>query len=132
MADWDDRIFFVGMHNKTGMKPLDSQTRSGKTVDDIIRRTMLECIKTNLSELDYLPLDKVILDAQVSLWHEKYQPKQDDVIVLLGRWVHQKFDRRNLKNIIKLPHPAAFNVFPNRIDYVNNAMKEILNIQQSH
>jgi hypothetical protein len=47
------RIIFVGIHNKPGMKPLDSRTKSGKIIDEVIRGLEgRECVKTNLFDCD--------------------------------------------------------------------------------
>lgn len=50
------KIVFVGIHNKPGMEPLDSATKSGKIIDIItscFRGVDFE--KRNLFPVDYLP-----------------------------------------------------------------------------
>lgn len=40
------RIIFVGIHNKPGMEPLDSRTKSGKIIDEVIAGLEgRECVK---------------------------------------------------------------------------------------
>lgn len=113
--------FFVGMHNKPGMKPLDSRTKSGAIIDSIISRLPVFCVKTNLCEVDYFPKDKKEVWAGNIAWGEKYQPTPDSVIVLLGNWVHKNFLMSNSK-IVKLPHPACCVRRGNKEEYVNNAV----------
>lgn len=105
------------------MQPLDSQTKSGKTIDALIEKLEIECIKTNLCDLEYAPKGNE-LKEQALKWHDRNIATKDDMIVLLGRWVHDAFDKRNF-TIVKLPHPAAFNVFARQDDYVNNALQRI-------
>ena len=119
-----NRIFFVGMHNKPNMKPLDSKTMSGKIIDAIISELPLECIKTNLCEMDYMPIDQREIWAGNLAWNEKYQYMSDDIIVLLGGWVHKHFLIKNAK-IVKLPHPASCLGTTNKGNYVQNAIAKI-------
>jgi hypothetical protein len=50
------KVIFVGVHNKPHLKPLDSSTRSGKTIDGIIEQLPgIKCVKTNLFDVDYMP-----------------------------------------------------------------------------
>jgi hypothetical protein len=59
------RVIFVGMHNKPGMEPLDSRTKSGKLIDRIINELPIDCIKTNLYD-DSWPVD--FEDNDLMLW----------------------------------------------------------------
>jgi len=120
----DIKVFFVGMHNKPNMKPLDSKTVSGKIIDAVISQLNFNCVKTNLFEEDYLPTDFLEINNAGILWHEKYEPKETDIIVLLGAWVHKNFwwDRFN---IVKLPHPASCMGRVNKETYVKNAIEKI-------
>ena len=38
-----EQCYFVGMHNKPGMKPLDSKTMSGKMIDAVIKELPFKC-----------------------------------------------------------------------------------------
>lgn len=52
------KIVFVGIHNKPGLKPLDSSTVTGKIVDEIISHFPdVEFEKQNIFPVDYLPLE---------------------------------------------------------------------------
>lgn len=97
------KIFFVGMHNKPGLKPLCSSTKTGKIIDAVIIRLDCECVKTNLCDTDYIP-DNVPYHAQA--WHCRFVPEPEDYIVLLGHWVQQNFVKSQ-GIIIKVPHPAS-------------------------
>ncbi len=119
------RVFFVGMHNKAGMKPLDSKTMSGKMIDSIIKEMTVGCIKTNLCECEYQPMDKQEITNWGTLWHEKYSPCDTDVIVLLGAWVHKYFIRVGAIPIIKLPHPASCMGNVNKENYILNAIQKL-------
>lgn len=118
------KVYFVGMHNKPGMTPLDSKTMSGKMIDAIIKELPLECIKTNLFEGGYLPKDFLIINKAGIDWHEKYNPKECDTVVLLGRWVQENFWHDGFK-IIKLPHPASCMGNVNKELYIKNAIEKI-------
>ena len=117
-------VFFVGMHNKHGMKPLDSQTMSGKMIDAVINELPFKCTKTNLSEVEYMPIDDEI-EEDARLWHEKYQPQKNDVIVLLGNWTHKNFLKAGFK-IVKLRHPASMMGYVNKEKYVLEAIDKIM------
>jgi len=124
IADVNGMCFFVGMHNKPEMKPLDSKTMSGKIVDAIINELPVVCTKTNLCEVDYFPKDKREIWAGNLMWSEKYQPTSDSIIVLLGAWVHKHFLLTSAK-IIKLPHPASCIYHANKDEYIKNAVDKI-------
>lgn len=118
------KVYFVGMHNKPGMKPLDSLTMSGKMIDAVIKELSAECIKTNLCEVEYFPKDKKEIWAGNLTWSSKYEPTVDSIIVLLGQWVHKNFILTNAKTI-KLPHPASCMGNVNKENYIKNAVDKI-------
>lgn len=116
--------FFVGMHNKPGMYPLDSRTKSGKIIDAIIEELPIFCFKTNLCEIEYFPKDKEEITKGNMLWSDKYQPNSDSIIVLLGYWTQKNFELKKGK-IIKLPHPASCFGNLKKEVYVENALNKI-------
>jgi hypothetical protein len=120
-----NRVFFVGMHNKVGMTPLDSKTMSGKMIDLIISKLPCKCTKTNLFEGEYLPKDFITISHAMVDWHGKYKPNESDIIVLLGRWVQDNFWRDKFK-IVELPHPASCMGFVNKEIYTINAIDKII------
>jgi hypothetical protein len=121
------QILFVGMHNKPGMKPLDSRTMSGKMIDKIIKEIPFKCVKTNLCEVEYLPKDKNEIWAFNLSWNSKYEPSSETIIVLLGRWTQENFLLTNAK-IVKLPHPASCMGYVNKEDYIKKAVERINSI----
>lgn len=93
------RIIFIGIHNKPGMKPLDSKTKSGKNIDAIIANFPgIECIKTNLYSTEFMPakhLQKQLVDeffVRVKI------EQHTDLAVLLGYNVIA-----HLSNDLRLP-----------------------------
>lgn len=127
------RVIFVGVHNKPGMTPLDSKSRSGKLIDRIIRRLevfephvdyQVTCVKSNLFDLDYLP---VIYDRSVILnkWSQraKCSMGRGDVVVTLGACVHSVF--KSYCHPINLGHPSGVWAKDKQIRYVRRALKKI-------
>ncbi len=119
------KYFFVGMHNKPSMTPLDSRTRTGKVIDEIIKGLPSESIKTNLCEVEYLPKDIAEIEKFSELWHEKYKPQKGDVIILLGRWVNDNFKHKDQKTI-SLTHPAGIFGTKSKYEYIKNAVGSII------
>jgi hypothetical protein len=118
-----NRVIFVGIHNKPEMKPLDSRTRSGKTIDQIISKLNADCVKTNLYEVDYYPAVKEMSSLQWQ-WFKKYTPSSCDVVVLLGRSVQQDFFNCLAKKV-KVPHPSLQFAKLSREQYIEKVVKEI-------
>lgn len=113
------------MHNKPGMGPLDSKTRSGKIIDTIIDSLWdCDCIKTNLCDVDYFVKDHKEVLAHNLQWSKVHQPTDNDMCVLLGAWVQENF-LLNACKIIKLAHPAAWCQWPDKNEYVKNALLKI-------
>lgn len=123
------QVLFVGMHNKPGMKPLDSKTMSGKIIDAVIKELPFRCLKTNLCEVEYLPTDFMEINKAGIDWHDKYEPNDNDIIVLLGNWVHKNFWWDRFK-IVKLPHPASMMGNVNKEKYVRTAIDKIMKAAQ--
>jgi len=117
-------VLFVGMHNKPGMKPLDSRTMSGKMIDAVIQELPFKCTKTNLCEVEYLPTDWIEINNSGISWGEKYPRNEKDIVVLLGKWVQDNFFWDDCK-IVKLPHPASCMGNVNKENYVINAIAMI-------
>jgi len=118
-------VLFVGMHNKPGMKPLDSKTMSGKMIDAVIKELPFKCAKTNLCEVEYFPKDKKEIWVGNLTWNSKYEPTPDTIIVLLGQWVQKNFLLTEAK-IVKLPHPASCMGNVNKENYIKNAIDRIM------
>ena len=115
------RVIFVGLHNKPGMKPLDSKTKSGKLIDRIIekcRRHGMSILKTNLFDVDYLP-SKDQMPIMSFEWIERVELYKGDVIVLLGAMTHKYFPKLPSDcNSIKVAHPTSKRSYVEMYDYV--------------
>ena len=125
-------IYFVGMHNKEGMKPLDSKTMSGRAIDAIMCELSYKgyvSTKTNLCDTDYLPVDWLEINEHRRIWLEKYNPNSSDTIVLLGKWVQENACFDGFNNVIELRHPASMvrkGSMPQYImDSINTILKEL-------
>lgn len=122
------KVFFVGMHNKSEMKPLDSKTKSGKLIDRIIKHidpAKYQCVKTNLCEVEYQPLDGDEIQDHNRYWLEKYDPRKGDVVILLGTWTRVNFLLSIQSKIIKLQHPSLQYSHTKMTEYVDGALKQI-------
>lgn len=119
------KIFFVGIHAKPKMQPLDSRTKSGKVIDKIIEAFPAnECIKTNLCNIENMP-EWADIPNHNAHWHSVNKPTKQDIVVLLGAFTQSNFERRGL-NTINLPHPASvFYSGKNNNDYVERAISKI-------
>lgn len=93
-------------------------------IDAIIKELPLECIKTNLFEGEYLPKDFITINQAGIEWHDKYDPHESDVVVLLGRWVQENFWHDRF-NIVPLPHPASCMGYVVKETYLKNAIERI-------
>jgi hypothetical protein len=118
------KVYFIGICNKPGMKPLDSRTQSGIKIDEIIKQLLCECIKTNLCDTDYIVTDPAELFKEGKEWYNRFEPETGDVIVLLGQFVKDNFLKRGYLKYVQIGHPSPL---ANRkgIDYVENAVKKI-------
>ena len=121
------KIIFVGIHNKPGLNPLCSTTKSGKLINRVIRElpkgVKIESKKTNLFDVDQMP-EPHEMHALTDDWYWKNTPGNDDIIVLLGALVHEQFRFKDLK-IVKLPHPSSIWSFPRQDEYVDSAILKI-------
>jgi len=122
------RVIFVGLHNKPGMKPLDSKTKSGKLIDRIIekcRRHGMNVLKTNLFDIDRLPLKEEIQSLSFD-WIERTELYKGDIIVLLGAMTHEHFPKLPMdKTPIKVAHPASKRSHVEMDEYVEKTFELI-------
>lgn len=120
------RIIFVGVHNKPGLKPLDSASLSGKTIDQVIARlTEFECVKTNLFDVDYMPLPDEIQELKMD-FYDRVNISHDDVVVLLGGIVQKHLGNELACTVIKAAHPSLQFAKVKRPDYVKRLYEQIL------
>lgn len=143
-----NRIIFVGINNKPGLSALDSSTKTGRVVDDIVEGiencsgcmsvrdlTAITAIngaanfafKTNLYDLEYLPKPRTIdMDrAEAVKWKKRidYSPGRD-IVVALGLLVKEAFTLTAVSHIY-LMHPAAIFTPRKREEYIKQAVSEI-------
>jgi hypothetical protein len=121
------RIIFVGVHNKPRMEPLDSRTKSGKIIDDVIAGLPgRECVKTNLFNLDRLPHRKADYPAYATVWRAKIRPCDYDVVVPLGQIVQDHFPSKRIDGalVIKAEHPASRRI--KKDEYIKDLIDKIL------
>jgi hypothetical protein len=123
-----EQVFFVGMHNKPNLQPLDSSTKSGKLIDVIIRclSGVIECQKTNLIDLDYLPDNMDVIAAHNGNWHQRSDLNEKSIVILLGKWVQSNFHKNGNYTIINVPHPASVYGTENRQKYIENICVEVV------
>lgn len=121
------RVIFVGVHNKSNLVPLCSSTKSGKLINRVINNISIECIKTNLFNIDRLPHKEEIYNL-CDEWYWTNLPTKDDIIVLLGAIVHREFIFNEL-TLIKVAHPSSMWSHENMNNYVSNAVDKINSIK---
>lgn len=111
------KVFFVGVHNKPGMDPLDSRTFTGKVVDEICRTAEIEAVKTNLCGTDTLPDHDGIREC-ACYWQWAYEPSGGDVCVLLGKTVAKYFLNYSGVTLIKVAHPGSLRYGKDKGQYI--------------
>lgn len=118
------RVIFIGMHNKPGLQPLCSSTRSGKVIDQIIERVPVACVKANLIDGDCIP-DDFDPQANAELFMHCMLIGCDDILVLLGRfvWEHSKGIGGGAK--VEIYHPAYPKSQQAKDKYVLEALSKI-------
>jgi len=123
---FEGRIIFVGLHNKPHMSPLDSHTKTGKLIDRIINElpNNIEILKTNLFDVDYMP-DAFESNELATEWYLTHFPNEEDVIILLGAMVHNKF-KKCYGEIIKVAHPASKRSHIQMDEYVSTTAGKIM------
>lgn len=117
------RVIVVGIHNKKGLEPLDSSTKSGKLIDRIAKELKVKVCKTNLFNVDYLPKSSDVNRLKAE-WLVTHKPTNDDVVVLLGSKVQKEFDFK-ANRLVKIKHPASQWSHKSMNEYVTSAVKKI-------
>jgi hypothetical protein len=119
-------LFFVGIHNKEDLKPLDIISKSGKIVSKIEKQLGMRGIRTNLADMDRMPVGNEIDEEAIKWWYRNGVESRD-IVVLLGRFVQDNFHYIPGPIYIKLPHPASslFHGTKTMEVYVNKAVEKI-------
>lgn len=96
------------MHNKPGMQPLDSKTKTGKIIDNLIKELSenFECIKSNLCDTEEFITDTHQLFLENKRWFDEFEPTENDIVITLGDWVYKNIKRGSFK-LIRAKHPAS-------------------------
>ena len=116
-------IYFVGIHNKEGMLPLDSRTVSGKIIDRVIMELGVECKKLNLFPTECMPINYFERCEYVVQFTRNLD--KSGTYVLLGRDV-QLWLANRIENSISVQHPAYAKRKGN--DYVNDFIAVLIKI----
>jgi hypothetical protein len=107
----EKRIIFVGIHNKPGLPPLCSTTRSGKVIDACIKelKPRYRSFKSNLFDTDYYPVHGMEHVGLYTKWRERvgYNPVID-IVVLLGAKVQSEWRFSGIKNTIPMRHSSSW------------------------
>jgi hypothetical protein len=122
------RIFFVGVHNKPDMQPLDSKSRSGKMIDRVISGLQTEVglfeaefIKTNLfNALQTYGTGKTDGAYYVGQWAKRVDYAQGDIVICCGAIVHSYFQKSAIK-FIRIGHPSGVWSKLKQEEYIINA-----------
>jgi hypothetical protein len=122
------KVFFIGIHNKEGLKPLDSSTPSGQRIDAIIKNfPNVECIKVNLFEGTYIPLG---IDAKKYAveFSERVGIEKEDIAVCLGKEVCNYLANQLKCTVLKCPHPSPMTQI-RKDDYIKDITNMLNNVQ---
>lgn len=125
------RVIFVGMHNKIDTMPLCSSTKSGKLIDRVAMAVGCRWIKTNLYDVDYCPITYVEKAELARDWHYKTDWATRDIVVLLGKEVHENFIDSSGITILKFAHPASKWTHASMDEYVKKMSEAIKDLTQS-
>lgn len=118
------RIIFVGVHNKPGMEPLDSRTKSGKIIDEVIAGLPgRECVKSNLFNAEAVPKHRYDRIVGASFWNTRIEPTPNDIIILLGDTVQAWFNTGQRLKVVCVPHPASRHI--KRKEYIQDLINKI-------
>ena len=118
-----EKVIFVGVHNKPGKSPLCSSTYSGKIIDRVIKQLNCECVKTNMWDVEYEPRHKSEKMRLANAWHRRIETRYYDIIVLLGKDVHDYFVK--IGRTLEFPHPSGVRFRGPVNRYIENMAKII-------
>ena len=121
------RVIFVGIHNKGELAPLDSSTKSGKLIKRIIDKlpSSFKVEKTNLYNVGYFPAKDELYDLEQE-WYWTNLPCHDDIIVLLGNYIHRSFPFDD-GIILRVAHPASKRSHKDMDEYADKVSNQIIN-----
>jgi len=98
------KIIFVGIHDKEGLPPLCSTTKSGQIIDKIIERLPTDCTKfekKNLFPVEYLPYDIQERERMIDV----FEIEEEAYYITLGKVVSEAFAGLNV-HFFPVHHPG--------------------------
>jgi hypothetical protein len=106
--------------------PLDILSKSGKIIHAIEKEIGVNATKTNLFDMNRMPIDNEIDQEPVNWWYRN-DIELDSIIVLLGRFVQDNFHYVPGPRYIKLSHPASslFHGTKTKDEYIKKAVEKI-------
>lgn len=107
------------------MEPLDSRTKSGKIIDEVIKGLPegTNVIKSNLFDYAYLP-DMHLRSVRALDWVSRLRPTGRDIIICLGGIVQSYLPHlRGIKRI-EVPQPASRHI--KKEQYIQSLISKIL------
>lgn len=112
------RVFFIGIHNKPGLPPLCSSTKSGKVIDAIISKidASVKIVKCNLFDTDHVP-DKNEITAHCLHWNNCYEPSPNDIFIILGARV-KHYLKPNTFTVLLVKHPSCPMTLHDKLKYI--------------
>lgn len=125
-------VLFIGLSDKVGCTPLQSNTKSGIIIDKIIINLNHSCYKINL--VNFAPLDensklrypnKEEMDKGYNNLKEYINYLNPDLCVLLGNKV-TKYLSNKIDNFVSIKHPSYISVYKSK--YIENYIKESIEL----
>lgn len=96
------RVIFVGIHNKPGLPPLCSTTRTGKVIDRVISKLIVKnCERKNIFPVEYMPKRQEAIELT-----RQFEIDPDALYVGLGKVVCNQLWLLNIKNLVPVHHPS--------------------------
>lgn len=120
------RIIFVGIHNKPGLPPLCSSTKTGKIIDRIIAGlTHRNVLKSNLYNFDAFPETPLSPQLSSLAWAKRINYNEDnDIVICLGQFVRNVFTKANIPHY-GVGHPSGIWSNDARNQYVNSLIEKL-------
>ena len=118
------RVIFVGIHNKPGLPPLCSSTRTGKVIDQIAMNVSPECQRANLFPVNYLPHDLEERERFI----DQFEIDENAVYVGLGKIVCDALHRMDVP-LLAVHHPGHILRIGKVQEYVTHVVDRIHEMQ---
>lgn len=127
------KVVFTGIHNKAGLEPLDSSTKSGKLIDRVIAcinkaNPSIGCIKVNLFNSDCIPSN-----PSADCWREDFFRRagmMDELVTVVALGNDVRMYVKHNGSIIYVAHPSSIWSEQNKIAYIGSICKDIIQINE--